>query len=419
MKKFLLTLAKGVLVFLLLFNTFTISASSIDFVSEKSPYVKVICGNYYHIFSTADYGYSMSRTLVQALETAGRKAGNNRKAYVYVSKGNYKLHNTLLIYSNTTLVSEGSTFSCYSNMLRNGYDNQAFTAEKYNGSRNITVIGGTWHMEVPYEYAATSDFSLTHSTFRFAHCKNITIKNCTFENNYNSHDIELGGVYNARITNCNFSNDKSVNKFNKTSGREAIQIDVNTEKAVPYLPEYDYTQCQKITISDCHFENKFRGIGSHHGVIGKPYEKIKIYNNSFKNISAVAVSGIYWNNTEIYNNKMENVGSGIEVCSVVKSKNFVNYNNYSYAETVATIRNSEQYIYGNQISVRENNNHLKRKFAIKISGCDFKEDNLSSNIKKGIYHIYNVNLGSNPSGEIFENKISGITNSDVILRHIK
>ena len=403
-KKFFAVFFTVLFIFLLV----TFSASSVDFLSSEHPYVQVVCGDYKHNFSTVDYGYSMSRTLVNALKIAGKRANDNQKAFVYVSAGEYELDHTLLIYSNTTLVAEGAKFSCYHNMVRNAFDNAELSAVSYTGSQNITIIGGEWEMEVPFEYASIDDLTLTHSTFRFGHCKNLVIKNCIFKNNYNSHDIELGGVCNAEITNCSFVNDKSVNGIKNSGGRESVQIDVNSEKAVPFIPEYDYTACQNITVSDCYFKNKFRGVGSHHGVIGNPYENIKICNNIFTNIAGVAVFGIYWNNVSIYNNTMNNVGSGIDVYSIsnLSSKNMMNYLNYSYEVSLNTIKNSISEIYGNYISVRKNDNLLNKKFGIRVSGSNYNQKDTETGVNKGIYYIYNVNLS--------DNIISGETDSNII-----
>jgi len=399
--------------FLLAFLLFTTSASSVDFHSSEHPFVRVACGEYNHIFSTIDYGYNMSRTLVQALEIAGKKADGNNTAYVYVSEGEYELSHTLLIYSNTTLVTKGSKFRCYHNMVRNAFDNGEISATGYNGTENIAIIGGEWEMEVPFEYASTDNLQLTHTTFRFGHCKNLTIKNVTFKNNYNSHDVELGGVYNAVIENCKFINDKSVNSIKNSGGREAIQIDVNTEKAVPFIPDYDYTQCKNITVKDCYFKNKFRGVGSHHGVIGKPYENMKIYNNTFTNIGGVAVFGIYWNNIEIYNNIMNNVGSGIDIYSIsnLSSKNLMNYLNFSYEETLETVKNSRSKICNNYISIRKTDNLFIKPFGIRISGSNYKQKDVETGVNKGVYYIYNMITE--------DNIVNGILDKSIILNYVK
>lgn len=395
MKKGYISLTSIILIFLFVFSILTVSASSIGFVSDNAPFVKVFCGDYRHIFSTIDYGQSMTRTLSKALETAGRKACDSERATVYVSKGSYRLHSTLKVYSNTKLVATGAEFKCYRNMLCNGFDGKSDSAVKYEGSRNIEIIGGIWNMEVPFEYASTSDFNFTHSTFRFAHCRNLKVINCTFKNNYNSHDVELGGVKNAQFAGCKFINEKSLNKVEYVGGREALQIDVNTEKAVPYIPEYDITQTKNVTVSRCSFINKFRAIGSHHGVISKPYNNIKIFNNTFDNITGYAIFALYWNNVSIYNNLFRNVGSGIDIYSISNGtiKSLINPLKYEYRETLATVKNSQINIYGNKISVRAENNSIKSPFGIKVSGSKYLQDDNVTNIKKGEYYVYNVNIG--------------------------
>lgn len=379
-----------ILATIFILNIFTMSIPTAKSAIKNAPYVIVSCGKYKGIFSFSDYCNDATITLHQALKIAGKMANKNKVAYVKISKGNYKINNTLLVYSNTIFDATEVTFTFNNNVLRNGFDNNKKSAVKYKGSRNITIIGGKWIMDTPYKLANSTNPKYTHSTFRFAHCENIFIKNCIFKNNYNAHDVELGGVNNCRIYECQFLNDKSVSKFKNVSGKEAVQIDVNTKTAMPYIEEFDYTASKNIKIEKCVFKNKFRGIGSHNGVIGQPYENIKILDNEFYNIAGCSIFGIYWKNTIINNNIMDKVSKGICIYSISSSRGLINFNNYDYKKTVDSIKNSFTKIYGNKIRLRN-----KENIAIKVSGNFFKTDNEITNIKKGIYNIFNVRLKNN------------------------
>ncbi len=371
----------------------SVSSYSLD----TSQGVVVNCKGNNYIFSPQNFGNSMGRALYNALKFAGSKSSDSSIATVTVPQGEYKLDRTLKIYSNTTFIAENCSFTLYDNMLSNGYDDGKTVAFDYNGAKNITVIGGIWNMNVPFENAQSTEKELTHSTFRFAHCKNIVIKNCTFLNNYNCHDIELGGVSDVTIENCIFENERSLNKLTLDGGREALQIDINTEVSVPYFKAYDKTTSKNITISNNTFRNKARGIGSHHGIIGKPYDNIIIKNNNFYNISGAAIYMIYTNNVTISDNVMNNVGVGIDLYSVsnIQSKNLLNPLNYSYTQSENTVTNSTIKIYNNTIKIRNKNNKFNTKYGIRLSGSDYAATDTQTNIKSGTYYIHNVNVVNN------------------------
>lgn len=406
MKRGRLFLSFLLILFFALFYSF-VSVSSYSKSYDTTTYVTVRCGGYNNTFYPQNYSNSIGRTINEALRFAGHKATKNSKATVKISKGNYLLDKTLKIYSNTILYATGCTFVMYQNMLVNGYNNNQISAYGYNGAENITVIGGTWNINVPFVYAGNTSPEYTHSTFRFAHCNNILIKNCIFKNNYNSHDIEFGGVNNAVVSNCKFINDNSINSLRLTGGKEAVQIDITTEVAVPYLPSYDNTPSQNIIIKDNYFKNKYRGVGSHHGIIGKPFNNISILNNTFQNIAGEGIFCIYMNNVTICNNVMNNVGAGIDLYSVSKitTKNLLNPLNLSSEETLNSINKSKINITDNSIIIRTKNNKFKKPFAIRLSGSNYTDSDPETNIKKGIYYIYNASVFNNKIITSYKNEI--------------
>jgi parallel beta-helix repeat protein len=409
MRKKLTNTTIALLAVLMFFGILTATPSSAITYTNSKGTVKVVCGTYSHTFNAKNYGKNFSRTLNYALYTASRKATSKKKATVTISKGNYRIDRVIYIYSNTTLIATGSTFTRRDNIISNGYNNSAYSAKGYSGASNITIKGGTWDIAVPYSQANTTNTTVMHSTFRFGHCSNITISGCTFKNNYNCHDIEMGGVNNAVIKNCTFSNDKNVNKFVTDGGKEAVQIDLNTQPAVPYFPSYDYTTSKNITIKNNTFKNKYRAIGSHHAMIGTSYDNISVYGNTFDNIAGYTIYAVYWTNSKIYNNTFNNVGSGIDIRPMIigESKNFYNYKKLSYLNSEYTTKNAKTYVYGNTINVRKITNTCEVTFGIRVYGMYLASKDTSTGINAGEYDAYNINLGVNANGTSKPNKISG------------
>lgn len=394
---------------LMLLSIFTITpVSAITYTGSKGK-IKVVCGSYSHTFNAKNYGKNFSRAFNYALYIASKKATDKKKATVTVAKGNYKIDRTIYIYSDTKLIATGCRFKRRDNIISNGYDKRAYSAKGYSGARNITIVGGTWDIAVPYSQANTKNTKVMHSTFRFGHCKNITIDGCTFKNNYNCHDIEMGGVDKAVIKNCTFANDKNVNKYVTDGGREAVQIDLNTQPAVPYFPSYDCTTSKNITIKNNTFKNKYRGIGSHHAMVGATYDNISVHNNTFTNIAGFSVYAVYWTNSKIYSNTFTNVGAGIDIrpMTVGEGMNFHNYKNLSYLNSEYVMKESKIYVYDNNINVRKTTNTCNYPFGIRVCGTYVDKKDATTKVNIGEYNAYNVNIGVNSNGTSKPNVIKG------------
>lgn len=409
MKKASLKFTAVFLILLYTISVFTISVSTAVSYTNSKGTATVVCGKYKKKFKAKKFGHNFSKALNEALNTARKKAKADKPAVVTVSKGNYKLDRTLKIYSNTTLNAKGSTFKYYGNLLRNGYNGKASRASGYNGASNITIDGGIWDAAVPYSQAGTANWRIQHSTLRFGHCKNITIQNCEFRNNYNCHDIEFGGVNNGKITNCKFYNDKPVNTFKNDGGRESIQLDVNTSAAMPEFGNFDNTPTKNITLSYCDFKNKFRAIGSHHAVLGNPFDNIKVHHNNFRDIGGITVYSVYWTNSKIYSNNMEYVGLGVDMRNMTTGTgyNFNNTQNLTAKQCNNVVANSRNYIYDNTITIRKKNNTYTRACGIRVMGDYYNKRDKVTGVKAGQYNIYNINVGVNAVGTPMPNIIKG------------
>lgn len=408
------------------FIPFSATASAKKIVySNKKGSAKVVCGKFKKTFNAKNYKNkkgekSFARALNEALKYAGKKATDKKKAKVTISKGYYTFDRTIRIYSNTELVAKGCVTKYLGNQLCANFDKDKASAKGYKGARNITVTGGTWNVAIPYKNVfkiGKTKEKLGSCTFRFAHCKNLVIRNATFIDNYTNHDIELGGVDGATIYNCNFYNTKSVNTAD-AQGTESVQIDICYKKAMPNYPSYDYTPCKNITVKNNTFKNKLRAVGSHHAIPGKLYDNIQIYGNKMTNIGGITINGMYWTNSRIYNNTMTNVGAGIDLISF-GDHNMYNENKLSYSKIIAPLKKSRTYIYGNTVSIRKKDNLLTFRFGVRARGtdCSTKDKNKNLNVPNNIYYLYNTFLGTDETGKKLPNKISGAFNSGVDLRY--
>ncbi|MEE3333441.1 MAG: right-handed parallel beta-helix repeat-containing protein [Ruminococcus sp.] len=387
----------------------SVSVSSAVTYTNKKGSITVKYGTKKKKFTAKKYKKNFSAALNAALDFARKKGKATKIAKVTISKGNYSLDRTIKIYSNTTLSAKNCRLRLYGNLLRNGYKKKAKSATGYSGAKNITIKGGTWDAMVPYSQAGTSNWRIQHSTFRFAHCTNVKIQDCNFVGNYNCHDIEFGAVKNSKIYKCSFSNKKAVNTFKNDGGREAIQLDVATYEAMPEFVAYDKTPTKSIEISKCSFKNKFRGVGSHHAVPGRLFDKISVHDNTFNNIGGIAVYGVYWTDSQIYNNKMTNVGLGVDMRSMTSGTgyNFRNMDKLTNEQCEAKIKNKKIHIFNNTISVRVNNNTYVRPTGIRVLGENYSAIDLKTGIKPGTYNYYNVNIGVDSYGNARPNIISG------------
>ncbi|MBQ7505541.1 MAG: right-handed parallel beta-helix repeat-containing protein [Ruminococcus sp.] len=419
MKKYLIKLIPFLLIILTMFSLGLISVSAAVSYTNSKGSVKVACGSYKKTFKASSYKKNFSAALNAALETARKKATASKRATVTVSKGYYKVDRTIKVYSNTTLVATGSYFRYYGNLLRNGFDKLKTAGYGYSSAKNITIKGGEWEQLIAFKYAGSSDTAKMHSTFRFAHCNNIKVTKASFKNNYNCHDIEIAGVKDSEFSNNTFYNTKSVNTVANNGGRESLQIDVSTASAMPYFPSYDKTPCKNINIHDNIFKNKFRAIGSHHGVIGKTYNNITVRNNKMTNIAGIAVYAVYWTNSKIYSNEMTNVGNGVDMRSMIygPSLNFYNLDKLSYQDSEKAVSGSKTYIYDNKIQIRSSNNLSSKPCAIRALGDYYPSKDKETGTKAGIYRIYGVNIGVDPNGAAMPNTITGNMSTAVQLNY--
>ena len=240
------------------------------------------------------------KNIENALKTAKNNATKDKVYTIKLPSGTYTLKNTLHIYSNTKLILQEDTVLVRgfdsSNMLKLGVKEESNLG--YSGYENITVSGGTWD----------ADFRGSSCIMRFAHCKNVTLKNSALINQKNAHHMELAAAYNFKIYNCRFEEYKKT----ESGDGEAIQIDpIHNSYHFPDYYEYDDTPCKNITVEKCTFKNLYAGVGTRSGVVGSYFNNIKIINNYFENISDRAICAFNYKNSIIQNNRINGAGIGI------------------------------------------------------------------------------------------------------------
>lgn len=264
-----------------------------------------------------EMGVTVSKLIQDELYKA-RELGTPEKIYkIVLSEGTYPLDKTLNIYSNTYLEMEGTTlvrnYSQKACMLKAGMKGEV--NQGYEGYGNITIHGGSfdgWDNE--------SEPCLSN-LMRLGHGRNILIDDVVFTDNHNSHYIELGACKDVTIQNCTFKDQYFAydpEKDKETSASEVIQIDALEGNSFPLYDEYDGTACRDITVKNCTFDNVSRGIGSHAVIMGDTgyYYGINIIDNTFTNISDYPIVSLCWIDCNITGNTINNSEKGILIRSI-------------------------------------------------------------------------------------------------------
>lgn len=238
------------------------------------------------------------------------KYGKYDELILVLQPGEYNLHSTLYVYSNTTIYADGAKINksrSYGAVIEGGILNDD---GGYDGCENITIHGGHWDAEAMlYQKRGTE-------TFRFIHASNITIRNVELSNiPEGGHFIVLAGVKDALVENCVFHG-YGDNGDSVRDAKEAVQLDVvHNLEIVPTDQNirWDDLPCKNITIKNCRFYDFSRAIGSHSAVAGVYHEGITIQNNVIQNMEEVAIKLYQYKDSVISGNTISNCATGILV----------------------------------------------------------------------------------------------------------
>ena len=304
---------------------------------------------------------------------------DGKRCTVKVPKGTYKVSSPITISDNTVLdLSEGA-------ILENGENNSNIfitkrNVTKYNGSKNIEIIGGT--------LTYSKDYKKKSCLVRMAHADNIKFNKTLFELNNDSHHVELAACSNITFEGCTFRDGRG--SLANTSG-EALQIDILEEAThFPSMPEYDGTMNKNIKVNNCIFRNLLRGVGTNSGIAGLYHKNIRITNCQFSNIRSTAISFMNYIESEIRNNKITNCGEGIKYYMMMSDSNL---HKMSYIEGKGSAKSDcASVISSNSISVSRNE-YVTKAIALQIFGNDVSKKDVP--FKKANYYVGKLNVFNN------------------------
>ena len=336
---------------------------------------------------------------------------DNGKMYrVVVPAGSYDSTQRIYLGSNTILDLRGVEIYNWNTAT----DNINETGSGFDGCQNIIILGGELHGLVRGQSAASHKISGGASTCntRIGHAKNISIVGSKFYDNCGGHLVEVGGVKNLLIADCEFTGYADPDPLGASSqSLEAIQLDVIHRDKMNFeaYDNKDDSSVENATIVGNYFHDLRRGVGSHHAVYGHPYNNIKIAGNTFKNILDKAIQLEYCTNSSVSYNEMTNVTCGISVNSAfagsfylpnsASERNSLSVNKTIYANT--TIANNK--IYLNTSAVSGEKWADKSKYGIRVFGESITssnnkqgyEDSTATLPPTGIYYISGVNVKDN------------------------
>ncbi len=365
---------------------------------------------------TATYTVSSVSEIQNALNEAKSNATSSNPYKIKVASGTYTLSTSLNIYSNTYLDVSGVTFKQSSgvsaNMLKIGENDDSNTGYYY---KNITVYGGTW-----------DENGNGNTAIKVGHAQNVTIEKATLQNCKNGHLMEVGGVNGLTIENCKFkdqvltvSSKGSESNDDTSLTYEAIQLDILESH---HMNGYKYEDLpnKNITIDGCTFSSVPRGVGSHTGVLNNPMNKVTITNNTFKDISSVAIQLMGAKNVTISGNTITSAPRGIAVYSYQIKGTFLGSSlaseggtSTSTSSKYTTPSNSNIVISDNTITAKGTDSYATYEqcgiYVGGVSQSKSTKDAAGSTIPKGDYYLTGVTVKNNT----VTTKGHGIRMSDV------
>jgi hypothetical protein len=233
--------------------------------------------------------------LKTAISNVGKAGYSNR---IFIKGGTYTPTESYELPSFTYISALGDgevIFKCNSSSINNLFRTKCTSSTMaYNGAKYVTIEGIT---------IDGNNTVNTISPIGLGHASNCYVKNCTFKNFNNWHNIEINGSENIYVQYCNFSNYGNTSGGNPT---EVIQLDyMGGSEQYPWTSNYDGTACRNIFIENCTFDNISAScIGNH--MYGTISNNIHIQDNVFRNCEDCISLGDV-NNLHIYNNTAESV----------------------------------------------------------------------------------------------------------------
>lgn len=242
---------------------------------------------------------NFDRTLNLALLEAEEKANRNTQYKIVIPPGSYQAGRVYRIPSNTHVYARGATINATKTRVT------MFSTYSDRRSENIIMEGGVWS-------TLSQPDSVDGTPVRILGVENVVFQDLTIETKRKGHIIEAADVIGFTIKGCTFSGNNKDSKppYKNVQPKEALQLDVATESA---LPSFTTTPgmlngkgCHNVIISNNRFINCARGLGSHsgtgNGAEKQPYTNITVVGNTIRNTLGEGIYAQDWRNCTIQNN---------------------------------------------------------------------------------------------------------------------
>lgn len=335
----------------------------------------------------------------------------------------YNFGSLIYIEKDTHLIFDGIINSVANDFYFESYDRNQHPG--YTGNGNIVIEGnGLFDLHATdLDYAAT--------LFRFAHGKDITVKDISVREYGCYHCIEIMGCKNVVVDNVKFLG--AYSRANLIDSPEAaIQIepvcnDTGQSGAYPK----DNTTCTNITIKNCYFGSSDlddsllcdAGVESQTSGITLEHRNIVIENNVFENIRKSCIYAWRWYNAKINGNIARNMGIGFfnvlsrgdnSVVDSIISNNIVETTNsdepafyLSKAYFTSIVNNVINDTYGNVFIITGGDSI--------ILNSNVMTDCLRGNVinKNGNFSFLNIVSSTKPNNLIIVNNIFDVLDEDV------
>lgn len=277
--------------------------------------------------------------------------------------------------------------------------------------KNITILGGTIHGYTE------NGAGIVGSNIRFGHASNIKVIGVKVQDNHGAHHLEVGAVDKVLVSDSIFTGHSNgdTSEGKKEYSIEAVQLDVTHRETLNFssYDTYDDLATKNVTIINNTFSNVFRGVGSHHAVLGSYYQNIKIINNTFKDLDDRAINAMYFKGGEISNNTITDVVSGINVTSMAAPQIYQpNKDSKIDPRTSVESLNSNLKVQNNKITLSGSKimeNYFSEnliKYGIRVSGDNVTSSAAKSSADYDRSHNQNASASALPAGNYY---LTGVT----------
>ena len=357
------------------------------------------------LFINIDEFYGSDCSKIQQALTLSNVLGGG---IVYVPSRVYKLDCELIIYKNTTLLSEpGVVYERHHDgyMFLNGKRGTNYS--KYNGEGNISFINGEFNGRA-YDKSVGIGSNIV-----VAHADTVLFDNVKITN-ANSHHIEVNSSKNVVIRNSKFLGQPSNLQY-----VEAIQLDLSAETSFSGFGSYDNTPCKNVTISNNYFgasddlPSVSRCIGTHNTKVGVLFEDINILNNEFDNARDFSIQLLCYKDSVIKDNIFRSCAGGVIIYPT--DPNNPNHTIDKYNQTTESVQPSSYITVDNNKFISMNNKQIIYSYG-REGSRNYEITFINNVIRDCINNSGNI-MATHTTGLLIQNnKISNISTFGILLK---